>query len=271
MKRIFLKLATVTAFLSGSSSFAQPPNDKKATPPAKDNDFSGLTAYLEKAYSKNQQPESVKMLLAVLNGSKMGPGDGWFGPSQSRYSWEWLVKQQGDEAVKGITAAQFRGPKDIFALLDRNHDGILKAEDFDWSDRSPYIRQLRQAQQWLAQADTDGNRRLSKAEWDAIFQKASQGKGYLTAENVLAILNPMPPTPAPSPSSTSTPKSSEQPTKEVLLKGLLNGELGSPCEGPRLGDSAPDFTLASPDGRNHVTLSKLIGPKPVVLIFGSFT
>lgn len=40
---------------------------------------------------------------------------------------------------------------------------------------------------------------------------------------------------------------------------------------PAVGGSAPDFTLKSPDGKNEVTLSKLVGTKPVVLVFGSYT
>ena len=34
---------------------------------------------------------------------------------------------------------------------------------------------------------------------------------------------------------------------------------------------APDFTLLKYDSTATVTLSKLLGEKPVVLIFGSFT
>ena len=37
------------------------------------------------------------------------------------------------------------------------------------------------------------------------------------------------------------------------------------------GEPAPDFTLKTVDGKQDVTLSKLVGPKPVVLIFGNFT
>jgi hypothetical protein len=39
----------------------------------------------------------------------------------------------------------------------------------------------------------------------------------------------------------------------------------------KVGQSAPDFTLASPSGKNKVTLSEFQGKKPVVLIFGSYT
>ena len=37
------------------------------------------------------------------------------------------------------------------------------------------------------------------------------------------------------------------------------------------GDSAPDFTLKSPDGKTSFTLSSFKGSKPVVLIVGSYT
>jgi thiol-disulfide isomerase/thioredoxin len=39
----------------------------------------------------------------------------------------------------------------------------------------------------------------------------------------------------------------------------------------RAGDSAPDFSLKSPDGEKTVRLSDYRGAKPVVLIFGSYT
>ena len=61
------------------------------------------------------------------------------------------------------------------------------------------------------------------------------------------------------------------PTKAILLKGLAAGELGSGSEGPRLGQLAPNFTLATPDGRKSITLSKFRYQKPVVIVFGSFT
>jgi len=41
--------------------------------------------------------------------------------------------------------------------------------------------------------------------------------------------------------------------------------------GPGAGDASPDFTLKSLDGRTEVALAKLIGKRPLVLIFGSYT
>jgi peroxiredoxin len=40
---------------------------------------------------------------------------------------------------------------------------------------------------------------------------------------------------------------------------------------PKVGEAAPDFTLYDPSGEQAVTLSELVGKKPVALVFGSFT
>ena len=39
----------------------------------------------------------------------------------------------------------------------------------------------------------------------------------------------------------------------------------------QVGDPAPDVSLVSLDGKNESNLKSLLGTKPVVLIFGSFT
>lgn len=39
----------------------------------------------------------------------------------------------------------------------------------------------------------------------------------------------------------------------------------------QVGDTAPDFSLKTPDGSAQVQLSSFRGVKPVVLIFGSYT
>lgn len=39
----------------------------------------------------------------------------------------------------------------------------------------------------------------------------------------------------------------------------------------KVGNPAPDFTLASLDGKQQVTLSDFRGERPVALIFGSYT
>ncbi|MBI3271434.1 MAG: hypothetical protein HYZ53_20760 [Planctomycetes bacterium] len=44
-----------------------------------------------------------------------------------------------------------------------------------------------------------------------------------------------------------------------------------PDKAPKLGEAAPDFTLRSLDDKQEVKLSKLVGKRPIVLVFGSYT
>jgi hypothetical protein len=238
-----------------------PPLDAKALADPKKAE--AAAALLESAYQGQTPPESVRMLVAVLRGSRMGPGDGWFGPAQSRYTWQWLAKRCGvDSAKGGITRKQFFGSDAAFARLDRNKDGKIAPEDFDWSERSPYMQMSSLVSRFYRKLNADGNGRLSKEELLQFFDKAAQGKDHLTPDDFRdALLG------GPSPQ----PQPSDMPSQAVLIRGLFAGELGSMKEGPKLNDPAPDFTLKTSDGKEVVQLSKRIGPKPIVLVFGSFT
>lgn len=238
-----------------------PPLDAKAlTDPKK---AEAAATLLESAYQGQTPPESVRMLAAVLRGSRMGPGDGWFGPSQARYSWKWLAERCGvDPAKGGISRKQFRGSDAFFARLDRNKDGEIAADDFDWSDRNPYVQMSYIVNRFYRKLNAERNGRLSKEELLQFFDKAAQGKDYLSADDFRdALLG--------GPSARSKP--SDMPSQAVLIRGLFAGELGSMNEGPKVNESAPDFTLKTSDGKEVVQLSKRLGPKPVVLVFGSFT
>ena len=207
-------------------------------------------------------PEIVEMLWALARGSHMGPGEGWFHGSQSRYSWQWLVDRFGAGHKGKITRADFRGPAECFDRLDRNHDGVLTADDFDWSDKpSPASAASRTVFQVL---DTQGDGRITQQQWAEFFSKAAHGKGYVTPDDmqeaVQAVMGP-----------PAGGKKEDGPSPLILVKGLMSGELGSFHEGPKVGGRAPDFKLQTEDGKRSYRLSQYQGVKPVVLIFGSFT
>jgi Ca2+-binding EF-hand superfamily protein len=210
-----------------------------------------------------RQREFVEMFTAVASGSQMGPGDGWFKPSQIRYDFQWLRQQFDADGNGKITRDEFKGPKEVFDRLDRDRDGVLTADDFDWSDRSKLAQQAGPATMLFRMLDRNSNGRVSKEEWDALFQRAARGKDHLTPDDLRELFQPPRPQPGAKPPA-------DGPSPAVLLAGLFNGELGSPFEGPALGELAPLFTLKSPDGKETVSLKQLRG-KPVVLIFGSFT
>ena len=207
--------------------------------------------------------EFVEMFNAVAKGSQMGPNDGWFHPGQTRYDWKWLAARHGVDPKGSISRNKFLGPVELFDRLDRNHDGVLKADDLDWS-RSPMASP---PSFWFSMYDTNSNGRLSREEWNAIFEKASKGKSYLTADDLRDAF-PLAPPPRP---AGSPPPTNQGPTTATLMQGLFNGELGSCFEGPSVGQRAPDFTLRTADGKSRVTLAEFRDKKPVVLIFGSFT
>jgi hypothetical protein len=213
---------------------------------------------LEKACPKDQQPEAMRMLLAILRGSQMGPQDGWFGPAQSRFDWKWLAEKHALPAeAESLPVEKFLGPPEHAKRLDRNGDGEISKSDLDWSDRNPWVQQAYLVSRLFRRMNARGDGRLTRAELDAFFDRVSQGKDYLSVGDLREAL------------LTAGP--GDEPSREVLIRGLLSGEVGSIHEGPRLRDPAPDFSLRTVDGQSSYQLSKLIGPQPVVLCFGNFT
>ncbi|HEX4608616.1 MAG TPA: deiodinase family protein, partial [Urbifossiella sp.] len=221
-------------------------------------------AEVEKEYTGKAQPEAVKMLLTILHkGSQMGAGDGWFGPAQSRYTWDWLAGKHGlPPTAKGIPKDKFAGPADLFARLDRDGDGTITPNDLDWSDKNPYVQQAGLVTRFFRRMDANGDFKVTRDDFDAFLKRAGNGKDYLTPDDLRAALLSTGP-------GGFLP--GDAPTISMLVEGLYSGELGSIQEGPLVGDTAPDFTLKSADGGGPVTLSKLVGPKPLVLVFGNFT
>lgn len=216
------------------------------------------------AFEQLRQREIVKMLSAIASGSGMGPGEGWFGPGQGRYDWKWLARRCGAGATGRIPRKEFKGPAALFDRLDRDGDGVLTAADFDWSDRSSYVRRSRTIDGWASRLDSNSNGRISHAEWEEFFKKVARGKDHFNPEDLRDALLKMPP---PRPGA----KPDKGPTPEILLAGLFRGALGSFFEGPAVGDRAINFSLPTPDGKRTVALADALGKKPIVLIFGSFT
>jgi hypothetical protein len=209
------------------------------------------------------RPDTVKMLSAVLRDEKLGPGVGWYGPSQRRHDWAWLAARYDANRDGRVTRAEAAGASAYFDALDRDHSGAVTAEDFDWSEKSPWVRQDAQALRLFRAIDADGNGRATDAELADYFARATRGKGHLTADEFRDLI------------AGGGGKGKEGKGKKVdrdtWLRCLMAGDLGSPFDGPAVGQEAPDFTLASDDGRRVVTLSEVWGKKPVVLVFGSFT
>jgi thiol-disulfide isomerase/thioredoxin len=208
-----------------------------------------------------QGSEALAMLEDILKGSNLGAEDGWFplAKAQTRFGWDYVQKRFDADRDGQIAAADFSGSKDDFARLDRNEDNKLTESDFDWSKHS-----LTPSPGFMIffMADRDANGKLTREEFLSLFEMAGGGQeGFLSLDDLRDRFTPTPPDRA---------ARTDQPSRSTLIKGLKDQEIGSLQPGPNLDQVAPDFTLSTLDGK-AVTLSKEIGDKPIVLIFGNFT
>jgi thiol-disulfide isomerase/thioredoxin len=235
--------------------------DEPARPPSRPKP----SEVLEKAWPDH--PEWVAMLVDILQGSQLGPGEGWFkkAVAQTRFTWETTLEALDKDGDGAISRAEFGGKDADFARLDRDRDGVLTAPDFDFS---PHALTPSPGMMLFYAADRDGNGKVGREEFEGVFRALdSGGLGFLSQDDLRRAFAPSPPRPRPS----TAPPSASGPSKWTLVKGLFRQEIGSLQAGPKVDESAPDFSLLTVDGRDGVTLSKKIGPKPVVLIFGNFT
>jgi hypothetical protein len=208
-------------------------------------------------------PEWVDMLTGILEDEPMGPNFGWFrtAVAQTRFDWDSTRKRFDRNGDARIVRQEFPGNDPDFARLDRDHDKALTAADFDFSSSAlaPSPGAL-----VFSRVDRDANGKVTREELEAFFKSTdSSGLGFLSLADLQEAFA--------TPSRPSGSANSGRPSKATLVRGLFKQEIGSLQPGPKLDESAPDFTLKTNDGKAEVTLSKLVGPKPVVLVFGSFT
>jgi EF hand len=140
--------------------------------------------------------------------------------------------------------------------------------------------QTRLGWKWLAsRMDADGDGQVTSEEFlgsaDFFKRLDRDGDGVLTPADFDWSFKP--PSAPPKETRTGEEKTGAgksgggMPSREILLQGLFNGEIGSPYEGPHVGQRAPRFVLPTHDGTRTIALADHIGRKPVVLIFGSLT
>ena len=207
--------------------------------------------------------EAARMLAAVESGGKMDGNAGWWGPSASRYDWTWLAKQFDRNGDGVVDRKELGDHADYFESLDRDRNGVVTAEDLDWSDKSAFLKQQAQVNQVFRSMDKDGDGKISREEWEAAYERLAGDKGGFQVADLQAFLFP-------SPKNAGKGKKGG-PSKEVLIKAFLDGDAGSPFEGPKVGEMAPDFVLPTYDRKKKIALADFRKDRPVVLVFGSFT
>jgi hypothetical protein len=206
--------------------------------------------------------EPIAMLNDILNGSHLGPEDGWFklAVAQNRFDWGYVQQRYDGDANEQVIRKEFAGSDGDFARLDRNGDRALTAADFDWS-ASSLARSTGLMMFYMS--DRDANGKVSPEEFSALFARFdTDDRGFLALDDLRDQFQP--------PSGGGDEKRPDDPSRSTLVLGLQRQEVGSLQAGPALGETPPDFTLKALGG-GEVTLSEEIGEMPVVLIFGNFT
>jgi thiol-disulfide isomerase/thioredoxin len=240
-----------------------PPQTGPLTSPPAREGVSGA-AFLEKAWPDH--PEWLAMLADILvKGERLSGRDGWFrkGVAHTRFDWKSTRAALDKDADESISRAEFPGADCDFARLDHDHNGALTAPDFNFASPStgPSPGDL-----LFSRADRNGDGKVTRTELEALFAASdSDGLGFLSLTDLQQAFA-LPPT-----SLRGSPGSPEGPTRWTFLKSFLREELGPFPAGPALNEPAPDFTLRRVNSVDEVTLSKVVGPKPVVLVFGNFT
>ena len=218
---------------------------------------------LERAIPEDRRSESVRMLLSIARQESLGAQSGWFGPAQSTFDFGSLVRRWGPAPEGGFSIDSLADPVDWLVRLDRNQDGRLTAGDLDWSDENAWVQQSYVANRFFRRLNRHGDGQLTAPEWQAFFDTARCDAVSLSFEAFRDALIGSGP--------TGGLRPGDVPSAEALLIGLANGELGSLQEGPRPGETAPDFSLPLLEGTGSLALSSLWGDRPTVLVFGNYT
>ncbi|APZ90506.1 deiodinase family protein [Fuerstiella marisgermanici] len=217
---------------------------------------------IKEAYKGQSMPEAVRMYLVIAAGGRMSDSNGWFGPADNRFTWQWLADLHGSSAQKPIPKKAFKGPKDCFAILDRDGNGLISEDDLDWASDNAWVKQSYMINRIFRKIESSGDGLMTQQEWNSYFTHIANDAESIRTEQLRdAWLG--------KPSSSFSP--GDAPRKDMLIRGLMAGEIGSLQEGPDLNAAAPDFELQRQDGTGRIRLSSLIGDKPIVLVFGNFT
>lgn len=177
---------------------------------------------------------------------------------ETRFGWKWLASRYDKDETGEVTKERFPESAQVFARLDRNWDGRLTPQDFDWSETGVLGRQKETTFALFKSIDQNSDGRISAEEWQSVFAKTVQEKGFLNDQDLLQLIH------------LPGVQKAERQSRSKGLESFLEKQSRLP-KPPGLGEIAPDFSLASPDGLKKVKLSSFQKKKPVVLIFGNYS
>jgi hypothetical protein len=184
----------------------------------------------------------------------------WVRVGRSRYDWGWLAKKCDRNSDGAVTRDELPLSHDVFARLDRTWDDKLTAADFDWSKEGALCRQKETTFALFKIVDKDSNGRISPEEWQALYEKMTAEREFLSEEQLERLIF-----------LPRVQKSANETKLRLGRSEYSPGRLNDLTNLPAPGDMAPDFELRTADTTRTIKLSSYRGQKPVVLVFGCFT
>jgi len=212
---------------------------------------------------ENEGLEEVQAAESTVTHSGSAPGNSRevYSPirtGKTRFGWTWLAEHFDKDQSGNVTRQELSISSDQFKRLDRTWDGILSADDFDWSAEGALCRQKETTFALFKSADTNSDGRLTADELQLVFKKFSKDKDYLDEEDLETLMF--------LPRVLKSQNEFKSRAKHITFQFDDLGKL--PTNLPEPGMIAPDFDLSSTDKSRSIKLSSFQGKKPVVLIFG---
>src|SRR5205807_1676293 len=133
-----------------------------------------------------------------------------------------------------VSLPEFAGPREWFEALDKNRDGLLTSEDFEWFGDSALARASTKIRPVFSEIDRDGNGQITAEEWKLWFGTLAGTKGYVSQDDLLPLFMDRRPG---RPPGGGKPGGSRD--RLPVICSYLSGDVGSLNEGPSVGDPAP--------------------------------
>lgn len=203
--------------------------------------------------SRKRDGDPTEALTAAAPGEPTRAG-------RTRFDWPWIAARFDRNGDGHVERGEFPGDKDRWNRLDRTADERLTAEDFDWTAGGALASRRAATFALGKAADTVSDGRISPDEWQALFRQAAGEKGYLTDDDLERLVF-----------LPGLAKATRERRNRDAIDGLLREYRQADVVPPDVGQTAPDFELATLDGARKTRLSSFQGRRPVVLLFGSFT
>ena len=208
------------------------------------------------------------MLAAILSGSQMGPGDGWFGPAQTRYTWEWLAGCTASTPKKDAVS-QGRLPRVAGAVRParpRTSDGTHHRPTTSTGPTAARTssRPTCSTRLFRRHRRQSGDGKLTQGRLGKLLRQARRRQGPLDARRPARDCS------SPRLSAGVRPRAT-RPTRAGAGPRAVRRRDRVVQRGPEGRPAGPELHLKTADGKETRQLSKLIGTKPVVLVFGNFT